>query len=145
MNTLKKKKLHLAVIATLSTELPGAQAVIPDLDGFNQEFLSLHSNISIKGKETKSVKIKFLEGKNSREVLDFNLFLSPPEVWKEPLVFFPKTDSFIPHTLIYERERVPQILAIVPSIYFPDHFPKPSLDRAREGYFEIIDMEQLKL
>ena len=29
----------------------------------------------------KSVKVRFLEGKNSREVLDFNLFLSPFDVW----------------------------------------------------------------
>ena len=30
---------------------------------------------------TKAVKVRFLEGKNSREVLDFNLFLSPTDVW----------------------------------------------------------------
>src|SRR5438045_1769632 len=29
----------------------------------------------------KAVRVRFLEGKNSREVLDFNLFLSPFDVW----------------------------------------------------------------
>ena len=29
----------------------------------------------------KAVKVRFLEGKNSREVLDFNLFLSQYDVW----------------------------------------------------------------
>ncbi len=29
----------------------------------------------------KAVKVRFLEGYNSREVLDFNLFLSPHDVW----------------------------------------------------------------
>lgn len=31
--------------------------------------------------ETKAVKVRFLEAKNSREVLDFNLYLSPFDVW----------------------------------------------------------------
>ena len=30
---------------------------------------------------TKAVKVRFLEGKNGREVLDFNLFLAPTDVW----------------------------------------------------------------
>ena len=29
---------------------------------------------------TKAVKVRFLDGKNGREVLDFNLFLSPADV-----------------------------------------------------------------
>ena len=29
----------------------------------------------------KVVKVRFREGKNSREVLDFNLYLSPNDVW----------------------------------------------------------------
>src|SRR5687767_7623026 len=29
----------------------------------------------------KAVKVKFLEGKNGRDVRDFNLFLSPFDVW----------------------------------------------------------------
>src|SRR4029078_12287723 len=31
--------------------------------------------------EGKAVKVRFLEGYNSREVLDFNLYLSPFDVW----------------------------------------------------------------
>ena len=34
----------------------------------------------------KAVKVRFLEGKNSREVLDFNLFLSPKDVWTAGIV-----------------------------------------------------------
>ena len=30
---------------------------------------------------TKAVKVRFREGKNSAEVLDFNVFLSPFDVW----------------------------------------------------------------
>jgi hypothetical protein len=35
------------------------------------------------GDSVLSVKVRFLEGKNSQEVLDFNLFLSPYDVWTE--------------------------------------------------------------
>lgn len=31
--------------------------------------------------QAKAVRVRFLEGKNSQEVLDFNLFLSPKDVW----------------------------------------------------------------
>ena len=34
----------------------------------------------------KSVKVRFLEGKDSREVLDFNLFLSKYDVWTAAVI-----------------------------------------------------------
>jgi hypothetical protein len=36
--------------------------------------------------EVKAVKVRFLEGKNSRECLDFNLYMSPYDVWTAGLV-----------------------------------------------------------
>jgi hypothetical protein len=36
--------------------------------------------------QAKAVKVRFLEGKNSREVLDFNLYLSPFDVWTGTVV-----------------------------------------------------------
>src|SRR5690606_14660291 len=36
--------------------------------------------------ETKAVKVRFLEALNSREVLDFNLYLSPFDVWTGAIV-----------------------------------------------------------
>ena len=36
--------------------------------------------------QVKAVKVRFLEGKNSRECLDFNLYLSPYDVWTAGLV-----------------------------------------------------------
>jgi len=36
--------------------------------------------------DVKAVKVRFLEGKNSRECLDFNLYLSPYDVWAAALV-----------------------------------------------------------
>src|ERR1700676_5390316 len=40
---------------------------------------------------TKAVKVRFLEGKNSREVIDFNLFLSPFDVWTGAVIPSPLT------------------------------------------------------
>ena len=31
--------------------------------------------------QTKAVKIRFREGKNSNDVLDFNIYMSPEDVW----------------------------------------------------------------
>ena len=39
----------------------------------------------------KAVKVRFLEGKNSREVLDFNLYLSAKDVWTAAII--PTTDG----------------------------------------------------
>jgi hypothetical protein len=43
-----------------------------------QTLLSVVNTDTVNGK---AVKVRFLEGYNSREVLDFNLFLSPADVW----------------------------------------------------------------
>jgi len=36
--------------------------------------------------QAKAVKVRFLEGRNSQEVLDFNLYLSPFDVWTGTVV-----------------------------------------------------------
>lgn len=86
MNAFKKNRLHEAVLSTLVPLAPlgEAQAVIPNLSGGNEAVLYPYYRISTQGK-TKVAKVRFLEGKNSREVLDFNLFLSPADVWRAPI------------------------------------------------------------
>jgi len=44
--------------------------------------------------ETKAVKVRFLEGKNSRECLDFNVYMSPYDVWTAGLVPHVATAAF---------------------------------------------------
>ena len=93
MNTFKKKSLHAAVLAGLAAlgAAGTANAVHINPDGLGQVLvfpyytvrngnataMSIVNTTSL----TKIVKVRFLEGKNSREVLDFNLFLSPQDVW----------------------------------------------------------------
>src|ERR1700745_2440455 len=48
------------------------------VNGGQQTLLSVVNTDTVNGK---AVKVRFLEGYNSREVLDFNLFLSPAAVW----------------------------------------------------------------
>ena len=84
MKPLKKKFLHAALFAACGTS-PPANAVHVNPDGLGQLLLYPHytvrfgnvTAISIVNTTslTKAVKVRFLEGKNSREVLDFNLFL----------------------------------------------------------------------
>ncbi|MDR3389260.1 MAG: hypothetical protein P4L92_19630 [Rudaea sp.] len=52
------------------------------VNGHQQTLLSVVNTDTVNGK---AVKVRFLEGYNSREVLDFNLFLSPADVWTAAL------------------------------------------------------------
>ena len=97
MNMFKQKSLCTAVLAGLGAmgAAGTAQAVHVNPDGLGQVLIypyytartvggsRLESLISIVNTTTayKLVKVRFMEGKASREVLDFNLFLSPNDVW----------------------------------------------------------------
>ena len=79
--TFKMKPLTAAIIAANgSLGVSGAaNAVHLNPDGLRQVRLYPYYT-------TKEVKVRFLEGKNSREVIDFNLFLSPQDVWTGAIV-----------------------------------------------------------
>ncbi len=107
--------------------------------------------------DVKAVKVRFLEGKNSRECLDFNLYLSPYDVWVAQLKATPS--SVVGH--VGENSVVlttPDTSCTVPSIsgqeflpygYDPQDNANPAdgydrqgtdLSRCTEGHFEIIEM-----
>jgi hypothetical protein len=99
----------------------------------------------------KAVKVRILEGKNSREVIDFNLYLSPNDVWA----------GIITQTADGARLVVTDNSCTVPAIDATQGGPgfvdfrnfqyagsngdgeSVSLDRSREGYIEIIEMGQV--
>ena len=93
----------------------------------------------------KAVKVRFLEGKDSKEVLDFNLFLSKYDVWTA--VVKPTVDGagvasddnscILPQQLPKTSDPVPQ--RFVNYAYSSDGADS-SLDRTREGYVEILEM-----
>lgn len=91
---MKRNSLTTAVIAGIAgvAGIAGlANAVELNPDGLGQVLVFPYYTVN-GGKQTlvsvvnttdvaKAVKVRFLEGYNSREVLDFNLFLSPYDVW----------------------------------------------------------------
>jgi len=99
----------------------------------------------------KVTKVRFREGRTSAEVLDFNLYLSPNDVWVGALG--PEgTDPNSPARLFGNFETsctYPQIPALgvsfVNTAYTTgqDSLPGTGLDRTREGYVEIFDMATL--
>ena len=94
----------------------------------------------------KAVKVRFLEGKNSREVLDFNLYLSAKDVWTAAII--PTTDG----AGIFTADKSCTNPVVSSSSSSPTPFVNfaysgsnddkagTSLDRTREGYIEIIEM-----
>jgi hypothetical protein len=88
----------------------------------------------------KAVRVRFAEGKNAREVLDFNLHLSPQEIWREARKDWAQI-----------RTESPALLPLVEggagtdwTITYPRgmEFVTPgdsNLERTREGYFEVME------
>ena len=112
MNTFKHKSLYAAVAGLGALSAAGvAQAVSVNGDGLGQALIypyytvrvvptgvlgsdaAYNSLLSVTNStaSAKAVKVRFLEGKNSREVLDFNLYLSAKDVWTAAVI--PTTDG----------------------------------------------------
>lgn len=99
---------------------------------------------------TKVVKVRFLEGRNSAEVLDFNLFLSPRDVWTASVVdngtgaaVF-STDRSCTAPALGTTAATAQPFV---NFYYTGQVAGTfndnggaSLDRTREGYVEILEM-----
>ncbi|MEO7065238.1 MAG: hypothetical protein ABI082_15855 [Dokdonella sp.] len=106
----------------------------------------------------KVVKVRFLEGYNSREVLDFNLYLSAHDVWTASLsVALPagKTDdgSYGGQLITNDNSCLDGIPTgaqqpflsfgydgTLASVGQPADTGPQTIDRTREGYFEVIAM-----
>jgi hypothetical protein len=94
----------------------------------------------------KAVKVRFLEGKNSKEVLDFNLYLSAKDVWVAAII--PTATG----AGIYTPDKSCTTPVVSADATNPTPFVNyaytgssadgadTSLDRTREGYVEIIEM-----
>jgi hypothetical protein len=161
MNTFKKKSLFLAVAGVSALGAGSASAVTLNADGLGQVLLypyytvrepsagnAYNSLLSVVNStaSAKAVKVRFLEGKNSREVLDFNLYLSHHDVWVAAIIptadgagiFTPDNSCTDPAVSQDENNPVPFVnFAYVGSADDPAN---DDLDRTREGYVEIIEM-----
>jgi len=170
MNTFNKKSLHVAVLAGLGAlgAAGTAEAVHVNPDGLGQVLLypyytvrnspsgsAYNSLISVVNTQNnaKIVKVRFLEGKASREVLDFNLFLSPNDVWTGAIVatadgarIATNDNSCVTPNDLFTR--APGVLEAFKNYQYtaaPYSLAGTSLDRTREGYVEILEMAVVTL
>lgn len=159
MNIFKKKSLCVALAGVGALGAAGAaQAVNLNPDGLGSVLVypyytvradangnaynSLLSVVNTTG-SVKAVKVRFLEGKNSQEVLDFNVFLSGKDVWTAAIV-----PSGAGGAMVVTEDNsctIPKLAAAGQpfrnSLYALDGGGS-SLDRTNEGYVEIIEMTQ---
>ena len=114
-------------------------------NGGNQTLLSVVNTTD----SAKAVKVRFLEGYNSREVLDFNLYLSPWDVWGAAIY----DDAGVPTLgIIDDSCTVPYLygdfggkqaflsLAYNDNAVFSNDGGPVGIERAAEGHFEMIEM-----
>ena len=160
----KTKMISTAVAAALGTVAGTAQAVNLGADGQGQVLIYPYYTVQNKGSTSydtyitvvnsdsvrgKAVKVRFLEGKNSREVLDFNLYLSPNDVWTGAITRDASNNGLL---RTWDNScTVPEIPVVsgtqreVPFVNYAydganDDAAENDLGRTREGYVEIIQM-----
>ena len=165
---MNRKNLTAAVLAGLAgaAGLAGtAQAVNLNPDGLGQVLIypfytsndGSQTILSVVNttNQAKAVKVRFLEGYNSREVLDFNLYLSHHDVWVAAIaddagtatLYIPDTSCTVPYLYgngvadggtMGEQE-------FLPYAYTGDYDDGGPTDiaRASQGHFEMIEMGHL--
>lgn len=170
---MKRNNLTTALLAGLAGAAglaTTAQAVNLNPDGLGQVLIYPYFTVNA-GNQTlvsvvnttnrvKAVKVRFLEGRNSKEVLDFNLYMSPFDTWAGA-VFDEGAQGTGPGNLVTGDTSctVPRLVGNVPfrnyaytgpNQDFPSNNTAPpaavlgSLERTREGHIEMIEMGLLQ-
>jgi len=168
MQKFKRKSLYLALVAAVSSvggmagmSNTASAAVHVNSNGLGQVLIYPYYT-SRRGVDTylsvvnttnsaKAVKVRFTEGRNSREVLDFNLYLSKNDMWTGAVVNTVNGAKLVTADKSCTAPAIPAggkdfvnfaytgttLEGIVRS---GGDGETTSLDRTREGYFEIIEM-----
>jgi len=162
MNSFQRKSLYAALAGAGALGAVGtAQAVGLNPNGLGQALIypyytvqadasgnAYNSLLSVVNttNSAKAVKVRFLEGKNSREVLDFNLFLSKHDVWTAAVL---PSSSGGGRVLTFDNScTLPSNTYLKAGVDFvnyaytgtADDKGGSGLDRTKEGYVEIIEM-----
>jgi hypothetical protein len=162
MNSFQRKSLYAALAGVGALGVTGAaNAVNVNPNGLGQALIypyytvqsdasgnAYNSLLSVVNttNSAKAVKVRFLEGKNSREVLDFNVFLSKHDVWTAAIVPSSsgggKVVSFDKSCSIPANTFLAAGVDFVNFAYVGSNDDKggSGLDRTKEGYVEIIEM-----
>jgi len=165
-----RRKVTIAVSAILGATLPSAHAVVLNPHGtgqvliypyytVNAGFGTLLSLVNTKN-AGKALKVRIHEGSNGRDVLDFNLYLSPFDVWVAQI--FDTSSDGSGGAMIATNDNSctvpafsktfgpapgqgPGVLALSNASYSganSDGGPT-TLTRTREGYVDIIEMGEV--
>ncbi len=153
---------HLALFAGLAA--PGAHAMHLSPNGTGQVLIfpyytvrngfSTLLSIDNTQNNTKILKVRFREGLNGREVLDFNLFLSPNDTWTGAVVetstgarLVTNDNSCVTPADLFSEARKDGLGTPLNAFkdyeytgLLKDAESLATLDRTREGYFEVVEM-----
>jgi len=158
---MKKNKLTTAVIAGLAGVAGVASvgnAVHVNPEGTGQVLIypyysvtnGLNTTYSVVNTtdQVKAIKVRFLEGQHSREVLDFNVYLSPYDVWVGALVPFQSTlgghngENTGAHAT--NDASCAPLLNKAGQQFLPYEIdkdaPQNNMQRTTDGHFEILEM-----
>lgn len=108
--------------------------------GGNISVISLVNHTAV----AKALKVRFIEGRASKEVLDFNLYLSPNDQWGAALYASPAGG-----TILYATDRscttpaIPSTGVNFRNFAFAQDPLGSDISRTQEGYAEIIEMADI--
>lgn len=149
---MKKTFLRSAAIAVAVTGASAAHAVHVNTDGLGQVLLYPYYTVQNNfvtaihvvntTDQAKAVKVRFLEGKNSKEVLDFNLYLSPFDVWTGTVVPDAANGAKLISTdkSCIAPSQIPAGGQAFRNFEYASEDSPVDLNRRREGYVELIEM-----
>lgn len=172
MNTFKRKALTCAVLAGLGAVATSAEAVYKNPDGLGQVLIFPYYTVQSSGNannayntyisitnttsQAKVLKVRFREGRASAEVLDFNLYLSPNDVWVGAVApLGGAIGAQVPAAIYANPLELSCTSPAIPTGGEPfknfdylsgtgrDLGGQTGLDRTREGYVEVFDMASL--
>ncbi|CAN5273732.1 hypothetical protein BH11PSE11_BH11PSE11_28560 [soil metagenome] len=168
MKNFKRKPFYAAVLATLGAmgAAGSASAVNINPNGLGQVLIypyytvrtsatsaaagpqNTYVSVTNSTSAAKAVKVRFMEGKNAKEVLYFNLFLSAGDVWTAAVVPTTAADSVgvgSAKLISADKSCTYGTVTLSPGIPFSNvayagDLGGDSLDRTNEGSIELIEM-----
>lgn len=164
MNMFKQNKLVAAIAVGLGVASGGAGAVSLNADGVGEALVYPYYTAR-NGQTTllsvvnttangKAVKVRFREARNSNDVLDFNLYLSPQDVWTGAITakgtgaYLTTNDTSCTNPVKSAFDAIDATNRVYGKAFFPFDYDSvdgtstnsQGLDRTLEGYVEIIEM-----
>lgn len=157
---MKKSLTQAIALATAIGASASAFAVNVNQDGQGQVLLypvytAENGNVTAVSvtnttNQIKAVKVRFVEGMNSAEVLDFNLYLSPYDVWSGAVVATDTGAKLVTQDNSCTAGKIPAAGQNFVNFAYGSGLAKDTVDpkfhgtdRARVGHLEIIEMGEI--